>query len=427
MHTVEKLVRIDNTMKTPWFNYPSFNWHKKKAIVIGGGVAGCQSAWHLLQTGWQVTVIERHKKLAMEASGNLAGAIMPKMTAVPSLGEDFYSESFNYTLTQLAQLKSAEKQVQHELCGVLQLAHSPREEKRWNALQQRNFPDDFLQSLDVEKTEQCSGISSPYKSTYFPQGGWISPASFCQALIDHSNCEVLLHSEALQLTQDQQQWQVIDAYHQILAEAEVVIIANGKDLNQFEQTKDLPVMPVRGQTSQACPTSASDKLQTIIGHEGYLTPAVNGLHIFGATFERNNNQAVMNPQADAINQQQLHKYLPDFYNSLGEIKSSHVAIRMTTPDRFPYAGGVIDQAHYQRDYADIHQGKHWKKYPIGQYLQGLFVLAGLGSRGLTTGGYCASHLVNIINGNPLESKILNALHAGRFMIRRLKTNTLQGM
>jgi tRNA 5-methylaminomethyl-2-thiouridine biosynthesis bifunctional protein len=367
-----------------------------------------------------VTLIERHDKLATEASGNSAGAIMPKMTALPSLGENFYSEAFRYTLNQLAQLKSAGKQIQYELCGVLQLAHNPREEKRWIALQQRNFSNHFLQCLDKEKTQQYSGITSPYKSTYFPQGGWINPASFCQALIDHPNCKVLHHSEALQLKKNQQQWLVIDAYHKTLAEAEVVVIASGKDLNQFEQSKDLPIMPVLGQTSQATVTPSSNQLKTILGHEGYLTPAVNGQHIFGATFERNNNQANINPQADAINQQQLHKYLPDFYNSLGDIKSSHAAIRMTTPDRFPYAGGVIDQARYQQDYADIHQGKHWKKYPIGRYLKGLFILAGLGSRGLTTGGYCASLLVDIINGKPSESKITNALHAGRFVIRVLK-------
>ncbi len=409
-----------NKIATPWFDYPQFNWNKKQAIVIGGGIAGCQSAWHLLQTGWRVTLIERHHKLAAEASGNIAGAIMPKMTALSSLGEDFYSAAFIDTLNQLAQFKSAKKQIDHALCGVLQLAHNPREEKRWAALQQREFASDFLQCLEVEQTEQYSGITSPYKSTYFPQGGWISPASFCKALIDHSDCEVLLHSEVLHLQQDQQQWQILDIANKSLAQAEVVVIANGKDLTQFEQTKHLPIMPVLGQTSQATASAASAKLQTIIGHEGYLTPAVNGQHIFGATFERNIDQAIINPQADAINQQQLNQYLPEFYDSLGEIKSSHAAIRMTTPDRFPYAGGLIDQAHYQRDYADIHQGKHWKQYPTGSYLQGLFVLAGLGSRGLTTAGYCASIMVDIINGKPSKGKISNAMHAGRFTIRQLK-------
>jgi tRNA 5-methylaminomethyl-2-thiouridine biosynthesis bifunctional protein len=409
-------------MQTPWFYYPCYHWNKKHAIIIGGGIAGCQSAWHLVQTGWHVTLIERHHKLATEASGNIAGAIMPKMTALPSLGEDFYRKAFCYTLNQLTHLQASDKKINYEQCGVLQLAHNLREEKRWNALQQRGFNDDFLQCLDRAQTQHYSGITSPYKSIYFPQGGWIDPKSYCQALVDHPNCSVLLHSKALQLQQHQQYWRVFTANNTLLAEAEVVVIANGKDLKQFKQTSDLPIMPVLGQTSQASATPASQKLHTVIGHEGYLTPAINGQHIFGATFERNQAHAIISSQADTFNQQRLHHYLADFSDTLGTIKSSHAAIRMTTPDRFPYAGALINPIAYQQHYADLHQGKHWKKYPIGRYLQGLFVLAGLGSRGLTTATYCASVVADIINNKQPEGKLITALHTGRFMIRDLKRN-----
>ena len=408
----------------PWFHYPKFSWQKKQAVVIGGGIAGCQSAYHLLQTGWHVTLIERHKKLATEATGNIAGAILPKMTALESLGEDFYSQAFHYTLKQLAQIKASQKYIHHDLCGVLQLAHNAREEKRWSALKKRGFDDDFLQCLDREQTQQQSGIHTPYKSTFFPQGGWINPASFCDALIDHPNCHVLLESNALALEKNQQQWQVLDSHNHLLAQAEVIIICGGKDINQLAQTNDLAIMPVLGQTTQATATPSSLKLKTVIGHEGYLTPAINGQHIFGATFERHKNQAMIDPVADKTNQQQLHKYLAKFSDSLGQIESSHAAIRMTTPDRFPYAGALIDTQAYKKDYADIHQGKHWKSYPSARYQQGLFVLAGLGSRGLTTAGYCASLLADIINGKQPKGKITQALHAGRFMVKRLKTNSI---
>jgi len=120
-------------------------------VVIGGGIAGCQSAWHLLATGWRVTLIERHEKLATEASGNIAGAILPKMTALESLGEDFYVQAFRYTLKQLAQLKASHKHIQYDLCGVLQLAHNAREEKRWDALQKRGFDHAFLHCLELNE------------------------------------------------------------------------------------------------------------------------------------------------------------------------------------------------------------------------------------------------------------------------------------
>ena len=411
------------TAETPWFDYPKFNWGKKKAIVIGGGIAACQSAWHLAQTGWQVTLIERHEKLATEASGNIAGAILPKMTAQQSLGEDFYTQAFLYTLNQLQQLSKSGKEIKSDLCGVLQLAHNPREEKRWESLKLRNFDNDFLQCLDETQTLATSGINTPYKSTYIPQGGWVNPASFCEALIDSPDCTVILNQEALSLKKQQDDWQVLDSNQQLIAEAEVVVIANGRDLNQFEQSEYLPYMPVLGQTTQSTASEVSDKLKTVIGHEGYLTPAVDGQLIFGATFERNISDAVIKPESDQINQQQLHKYLPEFSDALVDVKSSHAGIRVTTPDRFPYAGAIIDSDYFSEEYGDIHQGKHWKQYSSAQYLDGLFVLGGLGSRGLTTGGYCAAILADIINGKQPNDTITKALHPARFAIKRLKQNS----
>jgi glycine/D-amino acid oxidase-like deaminating enzyme len=41
-----------------------------EAIVIGGGIAGCSTAYALAKRGIAVTLIERHEGLAQEASGN---------------------------------------------------------------------------------------------------------------------------------------------------------------------------------------------------------------------------------------------------------------------------------------------------------------------------------------------------------------------
>ncbi len=91
---------MSNIKRTPaWYNYPDYSWQNKRAVVIGAGIAGCQMAWHLAQKGWDITLIERNEKIANEASGNPAGVISPKMTSKPSAGEDFYTQSFQYTLT----------------------------------------------------------------------------------------------------------------------------------------------------------------------------------------------------------------------------------------------------------------------------------------------------------------------------------------
>ena len=421
-------ILINNNQKKPWFDYPSFNWQQKHAVIIGGGIAACQIAWHLCQKDWQITLIERHEKIATEASGNPVGVILPKMTSQTSIGEGFYTQCFDYTLSQLKTLKQQGKFVDWQQSGALQLTHNDRELKRWDALKQRSFSSTFLQLLDESETSQQAGIDLPYKSSYFPQAGWIKPESFCHALCNHPNCKIIVESEALSLSKVDHEWQVQNRNNALIAKAEAVIICAGKDLFSFKQSRFLPNMPVAGQTTFATAKGNSQNLKTVIGHEGYLTPAINNQHIFGATFERENSTPTLIPEADDKNREQLKKYLPDFYNELLSFKSAHTAVRMTTPDRFPYVGLLPDVDFYQTSYHDLHQGKQYKEYPPAKYQDGLFVLGGLGSRGLTTSGLCAKNLCDLLENKPQtsqlrhSSQLLEYCHPARFLIKALKRN-----
>lgn len=418
-------------MKTPWFDYSQISpFRDKHAVIIGGGIAGCQMAWHLCQRDWQVTLIERHEKLATESSGNAAGVISPKVTAKTSPGESFYIDAFNYTLAQLASLKEQGKECDWNPCGVIQLAHNEREKKRWQALEKRGFNKDFLQTLRHAETDKIAGIKTHHRAIWFPGAGWIKPRKFCMQLSSHSGCNLITHKEALHVQRHETNWHIKDAKHNTIASAEVVIIANGKDIQKFEQAAFLPGIPVLGQTSCTKATDYSGKLKTVIGHEGYLTPAFQSddaeikQHVFGATFERQFNSIKCKEPANRTNIEQLVKYLPELVDLKKVTNSSHAAVRFTTPDRFPYAGALPHTDFYQQNYADLHLGRHWKKYPPAKYQSGLFVIGGFGSRGLTTSGLCASVLTKLID-NPSrittdDQMLLNSLHPARFIIKKLK-------
>ena len=413
-----------------WFKYPEFNWKDKQITIIGGGIAGAQAAWHLCQKGWQVTLIEQHKTLAKEASGNPAGVILPKMTAQASVGEDFYVKSFEYTINLLNTIAAQGHHLEWDNCGALQLAYNPREKKRWQSLKNRKLPHHLVQTLDEKDTQTIAGImlhpDQAYRSLYFPKAAWINPSSFAAALTNHPNCHTIYHKKALRLRYLERCWQVLDGTDRIISQSEVLILANGKSLCDFEQTRFLPHLPVAGQTTTASASNLSAELNTVIGHEGYLTPAINDQHIFGATFKRNIKQAEKNSQDDKHNLDQLCRYLPLLGESLTGIKTAHAAVRMTTPDRFPYVGAVPDKDFYLKNYSDLHQGKQWKNYPDARYHHGLFVLGGLGSRGLTTSGYCANALASLLE-NKLDQNSIIALsncHPARFLIRNLKRNII---
>lgn len=375
-----------------------------QATVIGGGVAGCQIAHALANRGWQVTLLERHARLATEASGNRAGVVIPKLTAGPGWGETFYRQAFLYAVQQLRQLQVAGHTIDRAQCGSLQLAHEPREAARQQALHERGLPEDFVQILDAETASVLAGIPLPVGAAYFPQAGWLNPVSLCAALTTHENIQVKTLADAGEP-----------------ADRGITILATGREADRWTQTAFLPFQPVQGQTSCALASAYSTRLQTTLGHEGYLTPTVDGQHVFGATFARNVQDITLDAAADAANVRQLRHYLPEFADSLSAVSGSHAAVRMTTPDRYPSVGMLPDEAFYREAYAGLHHGNRRKVYPPARYQPGLFIAAGYGSRGLTTSGLCAEVLAAQISGEPLpvQATLYRNLHPGRFLIREL--------
>lgn len=407
--------------KQPWFERSYNNTPSKSAIIIGAGIAGCQVAYALAQRDFDITVIEQNEQPAQAASGNRAGVLTPKMTAQLGLGELFYRQAFLFTLNQL-HILSQQYDIDWQACGALQLNHNEREAERWKALKERQLDTDFLQLVDVEIASNIANTPLPYAASYFPQGGWISPKSFCHVLLQASNAKLLLKQTVINIQKAGNTWQALNNQNEVIAKADYIIIANGHALQQFSQTQHLPIQGVLGQTSQTNIQASEKQLKTTLGHEGYITPNIEGKHIFGATFERGNTDTKLKHAADQTNVEQLKQYLPEFADQLESIQSSHAAIRATTPDRFPYVGAIPDLRAYQENYSDLKHGRQYYDYPSAPYLQGLFVLAGLGSRGLTTSSLCAELLACEITGqaSPIQQSIREALHPARFAIRQLK-------
>lgn len=387
-----------------WFALPLPSPYRT-ATVVGGGVAGCQVARSLAERGWEVTLLERHSRLATEASGNRAGVLVPKMTADGGMGEQFYRQAFVYAVQQLRRLETEGLDIEWKQCGALQLAHDTREAARQQAICGRGLPPDFVQILGAEQASAVAGLDLGLGASYFPQAGWLNPASLCAALVSHERITVRLLREAT------------------APEPETLtVIANGREADQWQQTAFLPFQPVLGQTSCASASGISARLKTVLGHEGYITPAVARQHVFGATFTRQVREAVLDSVADATNFAQLSRYLPTLAAALSDVGSSHAAIRMTTPDRYPLVGAVPDAAFFQQAYAGLRHGNSRQVYPTAQYQSGVYIAAGFGSRGLTTSGLAGELLGALLTGEPLpvQASLYQALHPARFLVRQLK-------
>ncbi|MEL6213027.1 MAG: bifunctional tRNA (5-methylaminomethyl-2-thiouridine)(34)-methyltransferase MnmD/FAD-dependent 5-carboxymethylaminomethyl-2-thiouridine(34) oxidoreductase MnmC, partial [Pseudomonadota bacterium] len=97
-----------------------------------------------------------------------------------------------------------------------------------------------------------------------------------------------------------------------------------------------------------------------------------------------------------------------------------------TPDRLPVVGPMPDWAFFAENYAGLTKGQRAQgrggAYPPARYQPGVFVLAGLGSRGLVTAPLCAEVIASLATGAPLPvaADVADALHPARFCIRALK-------
>lgn len=416
--TMEQAITANTTK--PWFT-PSKPKPKQDAIIIGAGIAGCQIAYALSQRGWNTTLIEQHARIATQASGNRAGVLIPKMTADANLGELFYQQAFIFALQQLKQLDQAFN-IDWNACGAVQLNHNERESKRWQKLKERQLDRDFIQLIEAEDTQEITGLDLPYSASYFPQGGWLYPYSYCKALLEASQSQVHYQTKIQQLEYANGEWHVFDEAKQLIASSPHIILANSHRAIQLEQANFLPYQALLGQTTQTKSTTHSQQLKTTLGHEGYITPEVGNHHIFGATFERNQEQITLKPAADQQNMQQLQQYLPNLASNFKAYESSHAAIRMSTPDRFPYVGALPDKQAFQASYQDLKHGRKYQQYETASYQQGLYILTGLGSRGLTTSALCAEVLAAEMNQepSPIQSQLREALHPARFLIKQLK-------
>lgn len=75
----------------------------RSAIVVGGGLIGCSSAWYLQQLGWQVTLLERDTIGSGASSGN-CGFVCPSH-ALPLSGPGVIGKTLPHVLQRNAALK----------------------------------------------------------------------------------------------------------------------------------------------------------------------------------------------------------------------------------------------------------------------------------------------------------------------------------
>ena len=411
------------TVAKPWFARPPEPRGERRALVIGGGLAGCATAASLATRGWQVSLLERHTALAQEASGNPQGVLYLKLSAHGTALSQMIVAGFGHTRRLLEHLHRG---VDWDGCGVLQLAFDAKEAQRQAQLTEA-FAPQLLHLLDRDHAQLKAGIALEHGGLFFPEGGWVHPPALCQWQASHPGITVLPHHNVLDLRKTDDRWQAWDG-ERLLASAPVVILAGAAEVQRFA---DLPLKRIRGQITRLPQTAQSQALATVVCAEGYVAPPRLGEHTLGASFDFKNEDLTPTTADHAGNLAMLRDISPDLSQRLHAdtvdpaTLQGRAAFRCTSPDYLPIVGPLADSAAFTQTYAALSKDARCVPDTPCPWQDGLYVNSGHGSRGLITAPLSAELLAAWLDNEPLPvpRSVAEACHPNRFAVRKLVRST----
>ncbi len=387
----------------------------ESVAVIGGGLAGCATAQALAWRGISVNLFESESQLAQGASGNPLSLIHGKLSANLNSVDALLTPGALYTQRLIP------PGVFYQQSGMVHLAAIPRLAQRFSGIMARGLMPDCVRAITAAEASELCGIEVSAGGIWLPWVGYCQPAALCRQWAMHPGIQVHGNTAIASINQCDMRWQLQDqaGNHYLFDQ---VVIANSFAAKQFVHSQHLPIFQSPGQLTLAPATQHSQALRCILDAAAYLTPAVNGQHVLGATYRHDGNTALT--QADhAKNFSQLAQVSPTLAQDLQQqIYQGRVACRATTIDHLPIVGALPDYAWMQQHYAVLRHGKSANQYAPVQYLSGLWVNLAHGSKALASAALCAENIACQMLGEPLPVSLATyqAIHPARFWVRALK-------
>ena len=421
--TYEKLTALS----TPWFHSQPANLNKQDIAIIGGGIASLCTAISLVKRGAKITIYCEDKQTALNASGNKQGAFYPQLSDDNERNIRFYFHAFAYGHQFLQWAIQQQIEFEHEFCGVALCAYNEKAESKLNKIAELNLPSDLYQSLSQSELSEKVGLPLPFGGAFIPQGAWLAPRQLVQhtfAFLEKQGVQIKTSQKVTALSQTENGWQITTAENETFCH-EVVVLANGHKLTEFEQTQKLPLYPVRGQVSQIPTSENLLKLKTVLCYDGYLTPVdqAKACHCIGASHVRDNATREFSLTEQQENQQKIQQNIPEDWTK--EVDTSgnlaRIGVRCSVRDLTPMMGAVPHFSGQQAQYQNLFNLRR-RKQPIEQAenYPNLYLIGALGSRGLTSAPFLGETLASLIYGEPLpmSQDLIHNLMPNRSWVRR---------
>jgi len=399
----------------------------RSAVIIGGGLAGCATAYELTRAGIHVTLIERNAKIAQETSGNPAGLVMPFLAQEPDPKCLWALRSVLAVTKQISQWPDLRAK-----SGVLELLTSEAERDRiQEAIKRLDLPSNWAAIRSESEVQTRSGLGeslkAPFGAVDFSLGLRVSPVQLCEKyLAEKSRLEVKTSTEALRFEFNAGEWQVFDSKNQKIANAQSLILANSTDATAFAQSSELPLVSVRGQMAQMHAPENIGELRCALVAEHSLIPLSENEWWIGATYERLSTDHALRETESLNMKESFSQWVPSLHSSQAPT-GGRVSFRTYSPDAMPLVGALPNTPLFNEQFRDWHKGHPWTHYTEGNMLPQAWCSLAHGSRGIATTLLAARVLKAELTGElyPVESRVLDALHPARFQIRKLQKNQIE--
>jgi len=402
--------------------------------IIGGGIASACAAYALTKQGVNVTLYCKDMDVAQGGSSNAIGALFPLLHQQADDISCFYQQAFWRAKALYTEISKQGFSFSHQWCGLLEVSYKAALVKRQQAFEKLNtWPQDLIQGVNAAIASKLASIDLPYGGLFMPNAGWISPPELVKQIFNAAKTtnrlKIMTDTHISKIKQivdssaegNTTSWQLLSNQGEF--NASVLVICGGADAINIEQLKPLPLTATRGQVTNMKSNSTIDKLSTVICHKGYLTPESKGIHCIGATFQKNNTNLATDKTDDEYNLAMLGKCMPELSADIKwqeqDISSSKARLRCMSQDHLPLVGAVPDISRHIETYPHLGKDKNWPYTQPAPCIDNLYVLLGLGARGLCSAPLAADILAAELCNTPypMDNHMLFNLSPNRFIVR----------
>ncbi|MCK5375062.1 MAG: FAD-dependent 5-carboxymethylaminomethyl-2-thiouridine(34) oxidoreductase MnmC [Alphaproteobacteria bacterium] len=303
----------------------------KRVNIIGGGIAGCALAYMIKQEGGEPVIYEAASSLYGKGQEpeHDCSTYNPRYSAQWDENAQYFSMGYFEALRLFEEFGG--DGFNWNQCGTLQLIANERKARRypktvasWGA---HGWSEEDMRFVSAKEASDIAGLDVETDCMYLGRAGVISPWRLCSKLIN--GVEVKLN-----------QW-VEDVS---ALEGDATVLACGTKVTSFKEAAHLPISGVRGQVTFIRETDVSSKVKTTINYGGHISPALDGVHYIGATFQPWLKHTDILPEDDVHNIRNMCERFPALADKY-ELVCSRAGVRTAAKDHFPIIGQLSDRVY----------------------------------------------------------------------------------